>query len=88
MTALYPQNVEQWSNKQVDVDQKTLDGIFRAMRSMRATYQMTRERPACYLRAADPLVRALVDKEISVIKVWRRSPACRGAWALVTLGQS
>ena len=68
MIAPYPQHVAQWENNKVVADMNTLDEVFRGIRSLRADFKLTRERPVCYCKAGDAGVRKLLADQLGLIQ--------------------
>ena len=47
---------------------RTLDEVSRGIRSMRANFKLTRERPVCYCKAGDAAVRKLLGEQLEMIQ--------------------
>jgi hypothetical protein len=55
-------------NDEASEDMGIVNSVFRGIRSMRSTYQLTRERPVCYCKVGDARVREVVAREIVTVQ--------------------
>lgn len=68
MIAPYPQSVASWENNAVIEQMRTIDAVSRGIRSMRADFKLTRERPVCYCKAGDAAVRKILTEQVDLIQ--------------------